>query len=345
MIKHKFYFIGQGGCGQKPGSRGVAANRLATFMRGAVHCMLFAVTCDRVRRVVLTVLLASAFWVLTPLVSLAAGTVTLAWDASPATNDAIANYNIYYGVASATYTNVVAAGTNLTVSISNLVQGITYYFAATAVDTNGLESDYSTEVSTIIALPNQPPTLNPLANLTINENAGLQTVNLSGITSGATNQVQTLVVSASSSNPGLVPTPTVTYTSPNTTGSIAFTPVAYGFGSAIVTVTVNNGGASNNIVSQTFTVTVNPVNQPPTLNALANLTINENAGLQTVNLSGITSGATNQVQTLVVTASSSNPGLVPTPTVTYASPNTTGSIAFTPVAYGFGSAIDHCYCQ
>ena len=68
--------------------------------------------------------------------------VTLAWDPSPGTN-VIANYNVYYGVASATYTNVVAAGTNTTVSISNLVAGTTYYFAATAVDTSGLESDYS----------------------------------------------------------------------------------------------------------------------------------------------------------------------------------------------------------
>jgi hypothetical protein len=69
---------------------------------------------------------------------------TLAWDSSPGTNLA-ANYNVYYGVASATYTNVVAAGINTTVSISNLVAGSTYYFAATAVDTFGMESDYSSE--------------------------------------------------------------------------------------------------------------------------------------------------------------------------------------------------------
>ena len=71
--------------------------------------------------------------------------VTLAWDPSPGTN-VIANYNVYYGVASATYTNVVAAGTNTAMAISNLVAGATYYFAATAVDTSGLESDYSSEV-------------------------------------------------------------------------------------------------------------------------------------------------------------------------------------------------------
>ena len=114
--------------------------------------------------------------------------------------------------------------------------------------------------------------------------------------------------------------------------------MALAYGSATITVTVNDGGASNNIISRTFTVTVNPVNQPPTLNALANVTINENAGLQTVNLSGITSGATNEVQTLTVTASSSNTGLIPTPTVTYTSPNTTGSITFTPATNAYGSA-------
>ena len=295
--------------------------------------MITAVCC-RVRRAACIVLFWGGFSALTPLASFATGIVTLAWDPSPGT-DVITNYNLYYGVASGTYTNVAAAGTNTTVTISNLVDGATYYFAATAVDTNSLESAYSTEVSALI---NQAPTLNALANLTINENAGLQTVNLSGITSGATNQNQTLTVTASSSNIGLIPTPAVSYTSPNTTGSITFTPVASAYGSATITVTVNNGGLSNNLVSQTFTVTVNPVNQAPTLNALANVTINENAGLQTVNLSGITSGATNQNQTLTVTASSSNIGLIPTPAVSYTSPNTTGSITFTPVAYAYGSA-------
>src|ERR1019366_1674310 len=118
--------------------------------------------------------------------------------------------------------------------VSNLVEGATYYFAATAVDTNGLESDYSTEVSTLIPvkLTNQPPTLNMLANVTINEGAGLQTVNLSGITSGATNEIQTLTVTAASSNPALIPTPTASYISPSTTGSITFTPVALAYGSA-----------------------------------------------------------------------------------------------------------------
>jgi hypothetical protein len=70
--------------------------------------------------------------------------VTLAWDPSLGTN-LIANYNVYYGVASASYTDKVAAGANTAISFSNLVAGNTYYFVATAVDTFGLESDYSIE--------------------------------------------------------------------------------------------------------------------------------------------------------------------------------------------------------
>ena len=49
-----------------------------------------------------------------------------------------------------------------------------------------------------------------------------------------------------------------------------------------------------------FNLVVNPVNDPPTLNPLASLNINEDAGLQTIVLNGISSGAANENQTLTV---------------------------------------------
>lgn len=283
-----------------------------------------------------TFVLLLGFLILKPIIGSSAN-VTLAWDPSPTAG--VAGYRVYYGVASGTYTNSVQVGAVTNASLSGLTVGTMYYFAATAFDTNGVESPFSNETSfTPVPPPNQAPTLNALANVVINENAGPQTVNLSGISSGASNEVQTLTVTASSSNPGLIPSPTVNYTSPGGAGTISFAPVLYGFGTATITVQVNDGGASNNVVSRSFTVTVNPVNQAPTLNTLANVTINENAGSQTVNLTGISTGASNEVQTLTVTASSSNPGLIPNPTVNYTSPNATGSIAFTPVSFASGSA-------
>lgn len=119
------------------------------------------------RRVPFLMLLWGVLSALVPLCSLAAGTVTVTLGPSSGT-DGIANYNIYYGAARARYTNVVAVGTNTTVSISNLVGGATYYFAATAVDTFGLESAYATEVSALIpSVANRPPTEVILAPITV----------------------------------------------------------------------------------------------------------------------------------------------------------------------------------
>src|SRR5437867_4474089 len=148
--------------------------------------------------------------------SASAASVTLVWNASPGTN--IAGYNVYYGVASRTYTNKVNVGNATNATVSGLIEGTTYYFAVTAYDSNGLESDYSNEMSyTVPVNPgNQVPTILPIGSITINEDAPLQTVNLSGITSGSSNEVQTLTVTAASSNPALIPNPTVSYTSPNT---------------------------------------------------------------------------------------------------------------------------------
>lgn len=72
-------------------------------------------------------------------------TVTLGWNA-PATADVVTNYNIYYGVASAVYTNAVPVGNVTNATISLPAYGMRYFFAATDVDTNGLESVYSVEI-------------------------------------------------------------------------------------------------------------------------------------------------------------------------------------------------------
>ncbi len=82
----------------------------------------------------------------------AAANVTLAWD--PSTDPTVTGYNLYYGSASGTYTNVILAGGATSATVSNLTQGATYFFAATTYNAAGLESDYSIEVS--YAVPGNP---------------------------------------------------------------------------------------------------------------------------------------------------------------------------------------------
>jgi hypothetical protein len=69
----------------------------------------------------------------------------LAWQGS--SDPTVVGYNIYYGGASGNYTNVVSLGNVKGAAISGLSQGATYYFAATAIDANGAESGFSTEIN------------------------------------------------------------------------------------------------------------------------------------------------------------------------------------------------------
>ena len=130
-------------------------------------------------------------------------------------------------------------------------------------------------------------------------------------------------------------------------GTLTYTPAAGASGIASLTLRLtDNGGTANGGVNQSatqvFTITVTAVNDAPTLDAIANpAAILEDAGLQTVNLAGISAGPGESAQPLQVTASSNNTGLIPNPTVTYTSPAATGSLSYTPVANASGSAVDH----
>ena len=237
-------------------------------------------------------------------------------------------------------TTLLGAGESLVWTPAANANGTLNAFTVRAWD-GSLASATAVQVQVQVAAVNDAPTLAVLSNITTNEDAGVQTLTLSGIAAGAS-ESQTLTVTATSANPGLIPNPSVTYTSPNATGTLTFTPVANASGSALISVVVQDNGGTNNggvdAVTRTFTVTVNAVNDAPTLAVLSNITTNEDAGVQTVALSGIAAGA-GESQTLTVTATSGNPALIPNPSVTYTSPNATGTLTFTPVANASGSAL------
>ncbi|MDL1958268.1 MAG: hypothetical protein LWX01_00710 [Deltaproteobacteria bacterium] len=77
-----------------------------------------------------------------------AAVLKLAWD--PSTEQNLAGYKIYYGYASGDYDTSIDVGNTTTFQITDLEYDQTYYFATTAYDTSGLESDYSNEISCTI---------------------------------------------------------------------------------------------------------------------------------------------------------------------------------------------------
>jgi len=85
--------------------------------------------------------------------------VTFGWNPSTDTN--VMGYNIYYGTASGVYTSKVSVGNVNTATVTGLVVGTTYYFAATTFDAFNNESAYSAEIAYTVpvATTNQAPTI------------------------------------------------------------------------------------------------------------------------------------------------------------------------------------------
>lgn len=88
--------------------------------------------------------------------------VQLTWDLVPGMT-----YNLYYGVGSGAYTNKVAIGATNYATVTLPSRGATYFFAATAV-ADGLESEFSQEVSFRPAqAPSAPTNMRPPVVLSV----------------------------------------------------------------------------------------------------------------------------------------------------------------------------------
>lgn len=78
----------------------------------------------------------------------AASSTSLEWNAN--TDPSVAGYNVYYGGASRTYTNVLDVGSSTNAVVGGLAEGQKYYFAVTAYTYDGIESDYSSEFTYVV---------------------------------------------------------------------------------------------------------------------------------------------------------------------------------------------------
>ena len=196
-----------------------------------------------------------------------AAEVNLAWD--PNTETDVAGYKVYYGLGSRSYDRVMEVGNTTSCVVTGLEQGRTYYFAATAVNTSNVESDFSNEVSAALFTSNQAPLANAGPDRNVNEG---MTVTLSGANSTDPEggvltyswaQVSGTVVTLS--NPTAAQT---TFVPPN----VSSNGETLGFQ---LTVT-DSGGLQS---ADTCLVNVLWINQPPSAHAGADLNVSEGAGV------------------------------------------------------------------
>lgn len=177
----------------------------------------------------------------------------------------------------------VADAAHLSVSVSATALTVTGIMTVTVTN----PAPVGGSATAPFTVTNTAPTLTQPANLTLREDAGPQSVTVTGIGAGAGDTGQTLTVIVTSDTPGVIPDSAITliYTSPNATATLAYTVVANAntpTTPVTLTVTVHdNGGTANggqDTTARAFTVTVTPVNDAPVFTTGADVSVIANTG-------------------------------------------------------------------
>ena len=201
--------------------------------------------------------------------------------------------------------NIALAGSggNRTVNVTPLANQ-SGTATITLVVNDGTATAQTTFQVTVNAV-NDLPTITAIANQTINENTS--TGALAFTVADAETPLPTLGVTGSSNNTSLVPNANIiVLAGSGGNRTVNVTPLANQGGTATITLIVNDGTAT---AHTTFQVTVNAVNDLPTITSIANQTINEDNSTGT--LAFTVSDAETPLATLAVTGSSNNTSLIP----------------------------------
>lgn len=164
-------------------------------------------------------------------------------------------------------------------------------------------------------------------------NAGKIRLPFWGIKDRATGNAS-LTIKAESSNKGIIPDPTITYTPGASFGVLEYTPLENESGNVIITVIVSGNAPDDNVF--TFNVKVEPNHAPKIQQITAK---NIAGGVDTeLLLSGLDDGDANANQTFTVSAFSSDLSLLPHPEVEYTSGDFQGLLKLHPVEGKTGTA-------
>jgi hypothetical protein len=242
---------------------------------------------------------------------------------------------------------ITGSGTTRTVTIDSIADasgGGTITITATDDGgvTGGSDVDtYSQTFTFLVSALNDAPLFDDVAAVAVDEDAGLSTVGITGVSPGGGDDEasQSVIFTATSSDPTIVPDPAVSST--GTTGTVVYTPAAEANGTVTITLTASDTGSGTapnvNALTKTFDITVNAVNDAPSFDAVADLAIDEDSAAGTLDITSIAVGggddeAVSQSMTLVAT--SSDPTILPDPTLT--GTGTSRTLAYAPVADATG---------
>jgi len=202
------------------------------------------------------------------------------------------------------------------------------------------DDDGTTNMSfTITITPvNDPPTIDPHADVTVNEDADTVKVTLTGLSGGPADEDQGLLFTMYSSNSSVSDDMYMHYKTGDSDGILDIIVKADSAGVSNIQIQVIDELYSNNVTIN-FNLTVIAVNDAPTFDPVSDEVI-ENDGLEhTIALTGISEGPGNErLQTLTFDVSSDNNSLFSNLSVDYTENSTTGVLRYTPASSATGEA-------
>src|SRR5882724_3834407 len=191
-----------------------------------------------------------------------------------------------------------------------------------------VQADMNTAVS---GAPNTAPTISSIAPQTVNEDTATGAISFT--VGDAETAPGSLTVTGSSSNPTLAPNGNVVFGGSGANRTVTVTPAANQNGTATITVTVSDGQQST---STTFQLTVNAVNDPPTITSIAHQTTS--AGTAVGPISFTVGDIETPAASLTVSGSSSNQPLVPDGNIAFGGAGANRTVTVTPAAGQTGTA-------
>lgn len=222
------------------------------------------------------------------------------------------------------------SGTNRTLSVTPLPQqsGLVQITLELADQDNNV--DVQNFLVTVNAV-NDPPTVSLINDISLNEDT--PSAPISFTIGDLETTVGSLNVIAGSDNPTLIPGGNIVIGGSGANRTVTITPAPNQFGTANFQVIVDDGQVST---TEGFVVTVNPVNDAPTVTAIGPVTIDEDT------VSAPIAFTVGDVETLpgalLVSASSNNPTLLPPAGINLATTGANFTLSLEPAADQFGSA-------
>jgi large repetitive protein len=184
---------------------------------------------------------------------------------------------------------------------------------------------------------NDPPSFDPIPNEQVMENSGEHEVTIRNISKGQFEDTQSLVFFASSGDTKIISDPIITHNGTAATARLAYNVLPNISGVVTITIRAVDNATNAATFTSTFQVTVIEINATPTLDAMADLTMQEDGLIRDVALTGITAGI-GESQQLTVTVSTPNPEFFdPAPQIIYQSPSTSGILQLKPKSNAHGS--------